>query len=51
MLQVAGLADDGRWIAAALIEEEPDDQYLVVGARVLTDPEIRAVQAMIEGNV
>lgn len=51
VLQVAGLADDGRWIAVALIEEEPDDQYLVVGARVLTDPEIRAVQAMIEGNL
>jgi hypothetical protein len=51
VLQVAGLADDGRWIAVALIEEEPDDQYLVVGARVLTDPEIRAVQAMIEGDV
>jgi hypothetical protein len=51
VLQVAGLADDGRWIAVALIEEESDDQYLVVSARVLSDPEVRAVQAMIEGNV
>jgi hypothetical protein len=49
VLRIAAHADDGRWLAVALIEEA-DDEYLAVSARELDEAEIAAVKTMIEGG-
>jgi hypothetical protein len=49
VLRIAARANDGRWIAVALIEED-DDEYLVVSARELDTAEHQAVQRMIDGG-
>jgi hypothetical protein len=49
VLRIAAQANDGRWVAVALIEED-DDEYLVVSARELDAAEQQAVRHMIEGS-
>ena len=49
VLRVAGYTRRGELVGIALIEEAEDDQYLVVGARVLEGDEREAVAKLIEG--
>jgi hypothetical protein len=49
VLRIAAQADNGTWLAVALIEEE-GDEYLVVSARELDQAEVAAVKTMIEGG-
>ena len=46
VLRVAAVTGDGRWVAVALVEEEPD-QYLVVSARELDGDEARLVGELL----
>jgi hypothetical protein len=46
VLRVAAATRDGRWVAVALVEEEPD-QYLVVSARELDGDEARQVAGVL----
>ena len=46
VLRVAAVTRDGRWVAVALVEEEPD-QYLVVSARELDGDEARQVAGVL----
>ncbi|WP_232344845.1 hypothetical protein [Actinoplanes awajinensis] len=51
VLNIAGRDRQGRWLAVALIELDPqhDDQYTVAGARYLDDAEIAAIERMLKG--
>lgn len=51
VLNVAGRDRQGRWLAVALIELDPqrDDQYTVVGARYLDEAEIASIERMLKG--
>jgi len=46
VLRVAAATRDGRWVAVALVEEDPD-QYLVVSARELGVDEARLVEELL----
>jgi len=51
VLNVAGMDRQGRWLAVALIELDPDrdDQYTVAGARYLDDAEVASIMRMLKG--
>ncbi|WP_051810104.1 hypothetical protein [Actinoplanes subtropicus] len=51
VLNVAGMDRQGRWLAVALIELDPDrdDQYTVAGARYLDDVEVASIMRMLKG--
>ncbi len=51
VLNVAGRDRQGRWLAVALIEIDPerDDQYTVAGARYLDESEVASIMRMLKG--
>lgn len=51
VLNIAGMDRQGRWLAVALIELDPDrnDQYIVAGARYLDDVEVASIMRMLRG--
>jgi len=49
VLRLAGLGQDGRWLAVTLVEES-EDAYLVVTARYLDSDEQETIRKMLEGG-